>query len=182
MNPSRRRRIAAALAFALAAAVALSGCRPSANDRVIDGVLWRQVASFEDPLSRQLYDPLGQDPLANDPATYLAVLGGARWDGTDSSAEDLSLGRGGVVLYDLSSTMSVAELSVFVASGPRADVPTDDGRPYFGPSAVFTCYGVRAEFGAELAVQQTDFDECPAALVARLPGDATFVVGRAFDG
>lgn len=183
MTSTFGRGIAASLVL-VAIAASSSGCRAEyrGHDSGIDGALWRQVASFEDPLSRQLYDPLEQDVLANDPATYLAVLDGARWDGADSSAEQLDLARGGVVLYDETSTESAAEVSVFIASGPRPEVLTDDGWQYSGPRTVFTCYRVRAEFGHRFVVERTEFDACPAALVEQLPADAAFASAEVFDG
>lgn len=158
---------------------ALTGCSTEyhGHDSGIDGVLWLQVASFEDPLSQSLYGS-----LANEPAAYLDSLGGARWEG--ASVADLTLEGGGVVLYDLSSTTSTAELSVFTSSGPRSDNPPDEYRGYNGPSAVFTCYGITAQFqqGATSSVDRITFDECPAALVATAPKDAVFASGEVFDG
>jgi hypothetical protein len=59
----------------------------------IDGALWRQIAAFEDPLSRSLFSP-----QTDDPASYLAALEGARWDGSMSTAADIDVTSGGVVL------------------------------------------------------------------------------------
>lgn len=160
-------------------ALSSSGCRTEYRgyDSGIDGVLARQVASFEDPLSRDLYGS-----HASSPGPYLAALDGARWSGSAASAAELGLARGGVVLYDEASAESAAEVSVFIASGPRPDVPTDAGGPYYGPSTVYTCYRVRAEFGQETTEERTEFDACPAALVKQLPADAAFASGEVFDG
>ncbi|TFB59979.1 hypothetical protein [Cryobacterium sp. Sr3] len=89
-----------------------------------------------------------------------------------------------MVLYDISSTDSAAEVSVFIASGPRPDVLTDDGQHYNGPSQVFTCYRVEAAFssGAAPSVGRVTFDDCPAARVELMPEGAAFASGEVFDG
>lgn len=169
----------ATLLLATAVVGSLSGCRTEyrGHESGIDGVLWRQLASVEDPFSREVFDSLARSPIG-----YLDALDGARWSGTAAAAADLDLRNGGVVLYEISSTESMAEFSVFIASGPRPEVATDDGRQYSGPSAVFTCFGVRADPGPDLEVERTEFDECPAALVAQLPDDAAFAGIEVFDG
>jgi hypothetical protein len=161
----------------------LTGCRTEYHgyDSGIDGVLWRQVTSFEDPLSRSLYRPTVDD---NEPSAYLNALEGVRWDGSEASAAGLDLREGGVAIFDVSSTNSSAELSVFIASGQRPDVATEEGLNYVGPSMVFTCYGVTAQFEpmALPAVDRTIFDDCPPALVRLLPEDAAFASAEVFDG
>jgi len=162
-------------------ALSLTGCQTEyrGHDSGIDGTLWRQIASFEDPLSRSLYQP-----SVNDPVDYLDSLPGERWSGSVASTFDLDLREGGVVLYDISSSDSAAELSVFIASGPRPEVPTDGGRDYNGPSQVFTCYQVEAAFslGVAASVGRVTFDDCPAALVELMPDGAVFASGEVFDG
>jgi hypothetical protein len=162
-------------------ALSFTGCNTEYHgyDSGIDGTLWRQIASFEDPLSLSLYQP-----SANEPVGYLDSLEGERWSGSVASASDLDLRKGGVVLYDISSTDSAAELSVFIASGPRPDDPTDEGQNYNGPSQVFTCYRMEADFspGVEPSVGRVTFDACPTALVELLPEDAVFASGEVFDG
>jgi hypothetical protein len=161
----------------------LTGCRTEYHgyDSGIDGVLWRQVASFEDPLSWSLYRPAVDD---NEPSAYVDAIEGLRWDGSDASAAGLDLREGGVVIYDTSVTDSTAELSVFIASGPRPDRVTDKGLNYVGPSTVFTCYGVTAQFEpmALPSVDRAIFVDCPPALVRLLPEDAAFASGEVFDG
>lgn len=158
-------------------AVSFSGCSPIEShgpDSGIDGVLWRQVASFEDPMT--FYDSSTRVPSA-----YLSELGGDRWDGSVSALPDLS--DGAIVLYDVSTNAADAEFSVFISSGPRPDVPTDAGHTYSGPSQVYTCYGIAAEFSsANVVVERTIFTECPEALVNGLPEDAVFASGDVFDG
>jgi len=162
-------------------AVSLSGCRTEYHGYYadIDGVLWRQVAGFKDPLSQGLYRPSTVELMQ-----YLDELGGTRWDGTASSLADLQLEEGGVVLYDISSTDSVADVSFFIASGPRPDVPSEEGFTYTGPSQVFTCYGIEAHFDGEDPhfASRKVFEECPSALVALLPEDAAFASAEVFDG
>ncbi|WP_430646729.1 hypothetical protein [Agromyces sp. GXS1127] len=163
--------------------VVLAGCRTEYRgyESGIDGVLWRQIASFEDPLSRSLYQPAVDD---NEPSAYLDAIEGLRWDRSETSATDLDFREGGVVIYGTSSTDTTAELSVFIASGPRPDVATDEGVQYTGPSTVFTCYGIKADFQpmARPSVDRIIFDECPSALVELLSEDAAFASGEVFDG
>lgn len=168
---------AAGVAALAVGAMCLSGCSPTeyhGSDSEIDGVLWRQIAGFEDPMNFA-------QPTTRDASTYLAQLGGERWDGSTSTLPELS--DGGIVLYDISTTGSVARFSVFISSGPRPDVPTDAGQDYAGPSQVYTCYGITADLGsAEPVVDRTIFDECPTGLVRQLPADAAFASGEVFDG
>lgn len=161
----------------------LTGCRTEyhGHDSEIDGVLWRQIAFIEDPLSRSLYRPALDD---NEPLAYMNAIEGLRWDGSEDSAAGLDLRKGGVVLYETSWTDTAAELSVFIASGPRPDVATDEGRAYTGPSTVFTCYGIKTDFQPRSlpSVDRIIFDDCPSALVKLLPEDAAFASGEVFDG
>lgn len=180
MSRARRRKWGAPVVVA-GIALALTGCQTEyrGHDSGIDGTLWRQIASFEDPLSRSLYRP-----SVNGPVSYLDSLPGERWSGSGSSTFDLDLREGGVVLYDISSSDSSVELSVFIASGPRPDVPTDGGREHNGPTHVFTCYQVEAAFtpGVAATVRRVTFDDCPAALVEMMPDAAVFASGEVFDG
>lgn len=180
MTPTRSRTWGVPVACA-GIALALTGCQAGyrGHDSGIDGTLWRQIASVEDPLSRSLYQP-----QANEPHGYLDSLPGERWSGSAASASDLGLREGGVVLYDISATDAAAKLSVFIASGPRPDVPTDEGHHYTGPSHVFTCYRVQADFPPDAAPSagRVTLDDCPAALVDRMPEDAAFASGEVFDG
>ncbi|MBO0982706.1 hypothetical protein [Rathayibacter sp. SD072] len=168
--------VASAIAVG-ATTLVLTGCGPTeyhGYESGIDGVLWRQIASFEDPLSFELYQP-----RVNEPEPYLAALSGTRWDGRASSVADIDLDAGGVVLYDLSSTPSSAEVSVFIASGPRS--PIDDGA---SPSEVYTCYRIETEFVGDPmpSAGRVLLDSCPEPLVSLLPEDAAFASGEVFDG
>jgi hypothetical protein len=177
---TRGRKWGALLVFA-GIALSLTGCHTEYHgaESGIDGTLWRQIAAFEDPLSLSLYQSSATQPVG-----YLELLQGERWSGSVASATNLNLSEGGVVLYDISSTDSSAELSVFIASGPRPDVPTDDGRDYNGPAQVFTCYRVEVNFspGVEPSAYPVTFDGCPATLVEVLPEGAAFASGEVFDG
>lgn len=159
-----------------AIAFLVSGCGPTeyrGYDSDIDGVLWRQIAAFEDPLSLELYQP-----LVNEPEPYLAALSGTRWDGEASTAAELDIDAGGVVLYDLSSTPTSANASVFIASGPRS--PADDR----GPSEVYTCYRIETAFNGDPmpSAGRVLLDICPEPLVSLLAEDAAFASGEVFDG
>jgi hypothetical protein len=149
-------------------------------DSGIDGVLWRQIAKFEDPLSVALYEP-----SVNEPAAFLDALEGARWDGTAAAAAALDVtDGGGIVLYDISSSESSVSASVFIASGLRFGVPVDDTGTYTGPSEVYTCYDVDTEFSPTEApsTYREILEECPEPLVELLADDAAFASGEVFDG
>lgn len=172
----RLRTIASATAVG-AAVLLLSGCGPTRYEGYesgIDDVLARQIMAFEDPLSSQLHQP-----QVDEPEPYLAALSGMRWDGKASTASDLDLSAGGVVLYDISSTPFSTDVSVFIASGPRS--PVVDGA---SPSEVYTCYRVEAEFTRDPmpSTGRALLDGCPEPLVALLPEDAAFASGDVFDG
>ncbi|ROP44408.1 MULTISPECIES: hypothetical protein [unclassified Rathayibacter] len=172
----RARTVASTVAVGAIAFLA-SGCGPTeyrGYDSGIDGVLWRQIAAFEDPLSRELFSP-----RVNEPEPYLAALNGTRWDGEASTAAELDLDAGGVVLYDLSSTPTSATASVFIASGPRS--PADDST---GPSEVYTCYRIEIAFSGDPmpSAGRVLLDGCPEPLVSLLAEDAAFASGEVFDG
>ncbi|SJN28420.1 hypothetical protein FM104_06035 [Microbacterium esteraromaticum] len=170
----KHREVIAAL---ILGALTLSGCGPveyHGYDSGIDGVLWRQIVSFEDPMN--FFESSTQDP-----STYVSELGGDRWDGSTGTLPDLT--AGGLVFYDLTTTASDAEFSVFISSGPRPDVPTDAGHHYVGPSQVYTCYGITAGLRSPRPmINRTLFSDCPAALVNLLPDDAAFASRDVFDG
>ncbi|WP_146080912.1 hypothetical protein [Rathayibacter sp. AY1C2] len=172
----RARAVASTVAVS-AIAFLVSGCGPTeyrGYDSGIDGVLWRQIAAFEDPLSRELFSP-----RVNESAPYLAALNGTQWNGEASTAAELDLDAGGGVLYDLSSTPTLANASVFIASGPRS--PADDSA---GPSEVYTCYRVETAFNGDPmpSAGRVLLDSCPEPLVSLLAEDAAFASGEVFDG
>lgn len=177
--PPRRSLAVAVVVVAVAGTVTSCATEYHGYNSGIDGVLWRQVASFEDPLSARLYAP-GMDGSA----AYLETLDAQRWDGRGPSTVDLDVESGGIILYDISSTPRSAEVSVFIASGPRPAVPRDDGGAYSGPSQVYTCYAVEVSFASSVApsASRVTLDECPQPLVELLPEDAAFASGEVFDG
>ena len=173
---ARARTVASAVTVS-AIAILVAGCGPTeyrGYDSDIDGVLWRQIAAFEDPLSFQLFQP-----RVNEPEAYLAALTGTRWDGETPTAAELDLDAGGVVLYDLSSTPTSANASVFIASGARS--PADDSA---GPSEVYTCYRIETAFIGDPmpSAGRVLLDSCPEPLVSLLAEDAAFASGEVFDG
>ena len=121
--------------------VSLAACSTEYHgyDSDIDGVLWRQVASFEDPFSLGIYQSQEENPTA-----LIASLPGTKWDGTLKSAERLDITEGGVVVYDESSSRDRADLSVFISSGPaqikprRGKGPIADRAPC-SPATRSTC-------------------------------------------
>jgi len=165
----------------VAVALTLAGCATEYHgfDSGIDGVIWRQIDELESPLSVEIFGP-----STSDPADYLASLPGSRWDGSLSSARSLDLDRGGVVLYNMATRAHSAKVSVFIASGPRPNVPTDEGGRYDGPGTVYTCYGFRTDFatGQHSPTSRTTYSKCPHALTDQLPEDAVFASGEVFDG
>lgn len=177
----RKGRAGAMFLCAIVATTTFTGCAVEYHGYPsgIDGVLWRQVASFEDPLSQRLYSPPVDGPTA-----YLDTLPGARWDGDALSAAEFEIEQGGIVLYNISSTDAFAHVSVFIASGPRPAIPTDDGYAYNGPSEVYTCYDVRADFRSQPmpSAKRDILTKCPTPLVELLAEDAAFASGEVFDG
>jgi hypothetical protein len=194
-----RRRQVGILALSAIFAASVVGCATEYHgyDSGIDGVLWRQIAAFEDPLLASIYEPLHETvgipnttdpeshPAAVDtPAEYLAGIDKPRWDGTARSLPQLEIEKGGVILYDVASRDSTAMFSLFIASGPRPNVPTDEGRDYSGPSEVYTCYSIKVDFGmtATRVPDRTAFTECPSELVGLLAEDAAFASAEVFEG
>lgn len=142
----------------------------------VDGVLWRQVAAFEDPFMSAVHD---RSDLTLD--AYVARLASSaqQWDGTDAGAAQLDLGHGGVAMYDVSISADAATLSMFVSSGPRR------GGYTYGPDELYTCarFTVNADtapFGG--GVNRDALEECPDALVAVLGDGAAFARVSVFDG
>lgn len=163
----------------------------------VDGVLWRQMAAFEDPLSSQLwpYGPMveiiGHPPAEVRPASiheYLANIDAHWWDGT-SEVDPAWVASGGVVAYDVQEKPSAVSMSIFIGSGPRpAAAPADDRGSYSGPSELFTCFGFVAGFDRTGFIDQMServtysFSECPPELVAAVSADAAFASIEVFDG
>lgn len=176
---SRRRVTAAIIVGALMATVTSCATEYRGQSSGIDGVLWRQVASFEDALWSSVYGS-----VLDGSAAYLDSLPGERWDGRPSSARGLDLTAGGIILYDISTTRTAADVSVFIASGPRPAVPRDDGRAYNGPSQVYTCFTVEVDFASTSAPapSRVILNDCPQPLVELLPEDAAFASDEVFDG
>jgi len=145
----------------------------------IDGVLWKQIASFEATFSSSVYQSIEDDPNA-----LVDSLPGTSWDGSSESAESMNIADGGVVVYDLSPSGREVAFSVFISSGPRAEQIEGRERPYTGPSAVFTCYTLHVvpNAGGTLSTGRVILDECPVALVDMMPDDAAFASGEVFDG
>jgi len=178
---NRRGKSGTLIGAMVAVALTLTGCATEYHgfDSGIDGVIWRQIDLLESQLSVEIFEP-----STFGPADYLASLPGSRWDGSISSARSLDLDRGGVVLYKMATTVRSAKVSVFITSGPRPNVPTDEGGRYDGPGTVYTCYGFRTDFvsGQQSRTSRTIYSKCPHALTDQLPEDAVFASGEVFDG
>ena len=174
VNVTRVLRVGSVLAIV----ALLAGCRTEYRgmDADIDGHLWRQVAAVEDPLWGKIYDT-----SAVDPEEYVRSLGGAHWDGS-SNAGELAVDEGAVVIHDVTLLNDWAEFSVFISSGPRPNVASDEGTEYTGPSQVYTCFRVHVTAAADPDPQLLDDEPCPKELLANMPGDAAFAEDSVFDG
>jgi hypothetical protein len=88
------------------------------------------------------------------------------------------------VIYDFSRDSQNVNFSVFISSGPRPNVLTDEGTHYSGPNAVFTCFGWHASFdgNGDFDGERVDDRACSPELVAQLPPDAAFAEIELFDG
>lgn len=178
----------AAIALVVAA---LSGCRPDPSDSGVDGYLWRQVAEHLDPVKHALYN--GGELYDAPPITvaaYLALIPATRWDGT-SAPEDLGLLPGGAVLHNLERSDDQLSFDVFVSSGPRPDVTSNDGwLGYFGPHSVYTCFGWTVDVTDGMISRDPynvpgsgePYTTCDTTLVATLADDAGFAPIDAFNG
>ena len=178
------RRIAASVAIALLAL--LTACSPSMTvyrgvESGIDGVLWRQVASVEDPLS-------GRQGITGGTSAqeYFSMMGIVRWDDAASPVPDL--GQPVIVASDVVESDRRVTFAAFLSSGMRLDVPTDRGQPYSGPDSVFTCYVLTVTFGTygvdhiERSSESAVPEDCPAELVAAMPGVTSYAEPGVFDG
>ena len=154
----------------------LAGCRTmySGWESDVDGVLWRQTAEMEDRIWSELVDLQSADDVEK--------LSAQPWDGV-SDPSRLGIEEGAAVVYDVSVEGNAVVLSVFIASGPRPNRPTDDGDAYTGPSEIFTCFGYKGLMGvADDGDGRIIYTECPAELVALVPADAAFATDDVFDG
>jgi len=145
-------------------------------DPDIDGHLWRQVAALEDPLWTEIYDTSAIEPEA-----YVRSLGGKHWDGITDAA-NLAVDDGTVIIHDVTLLDDSAEFSVFISSGPRPNVATDDGDVYEGPSQVYTCFRVHVTAASDADPRLLDDEDCPKELLATMPRDAAFAEDSVFDG
>ena len=172
-------------------ALALSGCRPDPYDTGIDGVLWRRVAEYLDPIKSFTYNGYEPYDAPDMPVgTYLDLVPAIKWDRM-RDPEASWFESGGAVIHDIERTETQLSFDVFVSSGPRpADVPTDDGYPYFGPGTVYTCFGFVVQVENE-AISRDPYEDftarearasCDPQLVALLADDAAFAEIDSFNG
>lgn len=152
----------------------LVACAPGTGRQDVDGVLWRQIMAHE-KVGALL------DVSQREPSVALDGLRRAAWDREAQTPPDIR--AGGMVVYDLHMAEPTATFSVFLSSGPRSDVPLDDGGPYVGPTQIYTCWDLTATFDLTPPSRTRELrTECPPALVEQLPEDAAFVRRDAFDG
>jgi hypothetical protein len=181
-------RIGSGLAAAGACAALLSGCQGDPLD--VDGVLWRQVVlEHKDPFLAAVRDSLGSEheDFAANARRPDGSLGGLRW--AEGEPAPSSLASGGLVIWDVEDSPDRVTFSVLIASGPRDaegdPLASDDERtaPYWGPDAVYTCFGIEAQFTERLFSSYgiDDSVQCAAELAASL-GDADPVPIAAFAG
>ncbi len=145
----------------------------------VDGVLWRQVASVEDPLDASLY----RTDAPSIPA-YVDALNGVRWDGTPDGADAIDLSHPTLVVHDVEETPETVSFRVFISSGTRV-APSGEGFRWPGePEAFFTCYDVEVSFPSSGApsVGRDRNVPCPAPLTDRMPSGAVYMKPSTFDG
>lgn len=179
-----RARTVASVALVLAVGATLIGCRTEYRgaESGLDGVLWRQVASVEDPLMLAL-----SNSLTPDADSFLEQLPATLWGGPAAPVPDLD--EPVAVVYDLErGDGGELTFSAFISSGRRVDVPTDAGGRYDGPDSVFTCsrwtvrFGAYAVESAERGALGQHWEDCPAELVEAMPGDVAFAEPDVFGG
>lgn len=173
----RGKRVGPSLAVLIAAGLMLTGCQ--GDPLVVDGVLWRQVVfQYKDPFFAALRDSLGseRDAVVANARWADGTFGGLRWD--DGDPPPRSLASGGLVIWNVEDVSESVTFSVLIASGPRdADgdpLASEDERsaPYWGPDAVYTCFGIEAEFPERLfdSYGVDDDIRCPDELTRALDG------------
>lgn len=149
------------------------------NGPDVDGVLWRQVASVEDPFDRALYSP-----TAGSVTALLDALEGDRWDGSPEGADALDFSRPTLVVHDIEQDTDAVAFRVFLSSGERPGPPGQRARLPWESSAYFTCYGVTVTFTGSSPPSVAGADEraCPSLLVSRMPSDSVYMVPSTFSG
>lgn len=112
------------------------------------------------------------------------VLPGHYWNGI-SDPTDLDLDKGGLAFFDIRENPKNVMFDVLISSGPRdpAADPLADSTPYWGPSAIYTCFVVTVEFGGRAETRfGYDDTECEPKLVTTLGDQAKFYPVDAFSG
>ncbi|WP_143738906.1 hypothetical protein [Microbacterium sp. Yaish 1] len=172
----QKQRGAMSAVIIAAACAVLAGCSQEVTVENVDGVLWRQVAAFEDPFMSAVHD---RSDLTLDAYVHRLASSAQQWDGTDAGAAQLGLEDGGIAMYDVSISAEKVTLSMFVSSGPRR------GGDSYGPDELYTCarFTVNADPGPSGGgVNRDAFEECPDALIAVLGDGAAFARVSVFDG
>ncbi len=144
----------------------------------VDGVLWRQVASVEDPFDAALHSNGASI------STVVDALRELRWDGTSRGADAIDLSQPTLLVHDVEESTDTVDMSVFISSGARVG-PSDDGfRWPWEPDAFFTCYDVEVSMLASATPRVTRWRNgpCPDLLVERLPSGAVYMLPSTFDG
>ena len=112
------------------------------------------------------------------------MLPGHYWNGI-SNAADLNLDKGGSVFFDIQEDSKNVIFDVLISSGPRnpAADPFADSEPYWGPSAIYTCFVVSIEFDGRTDTRFTyDDAKCESKLVTTLGDQAKFYPVDDFSG
>lgn len=156
--------------FALAAiSLLLAGCAPHYDD-----VLWRPVVlPYKDLIAHSLAAPsdLTSSEVAGQILNNTSAMPSQYWDG-ESDPEGFGLEHGGLVVWDVVDQGGSIQFDGLISSGPRdaeSDPPIHDS-PYFGPSAIYTCFTVIADAPMEQYEGSFGYEElpCPAELVETL--------------
>lgn len=169
-------------ALAVGVLISLVGCAAT----TYDGVLWRQVADFKDPLGNALNSAEGtsRSTFVEGVKTDAGTLPGHYWDGIARPA-DLGLGQGGAAYSNIQESENGLEVDGLISSGARNSDDDDlhDSQPDYGPSMIYTCFTIALEAPSETITGWTYLqDECDADLVRTLGGEARFYPVEEFHG
>lgn len=176
---ARKTIVSAMLAVVL---ISIVGCAPA----TYDGVLWRQVAAFKDPLGNALNSATGTErsSFVEGLRSDGAALPGHYWDGISDPA-NLGLDSGGLVFSNIREGASDVKFNALISSGLRnsAADPFADSKPYTGPSAIYTCFTVAVESTPRAVTSWTYVNgDCESKLVATLSDEARFYPVTEFNG
>ncbi|MDJ0350727.1 hypothetical protein [Cryobacterium sp. PH29-G1] len=179
---NRPGRAATCGALATIVAISVVGCAPG----TYDGVLWRQVAAFKDPLGDRLASAVGtqSSSFAAALTSNGDTLPGTYWDGATDPAL-LGLANGGLAFSNVRENADSVIFDALISSGTRnpGGDRFADTEDYFGPSSIYTCFSVVVESASEAIIEWTYVNaECASDLVATLTDGAKLYPLAEFNG